>query len=368
MTFKVLPAQPWPDHPGLSPQDESRFAQNPVGSGPYQYQARGKSKDRNCAIFSANPLYAARPAKYREGLPQIREIQFIPLQDPVQDLKDGVVDLVVDLPSAKVTDAEAMRQVVVLPPQPTRRIYFLAVNHRRPAMQNENLRKAIAHAIPREQLLKDFFRGGLGDKVHRALTGPYPPGSWACDPALKYRPELAKAVLNKEPAPPKNLSLTLKCPADDPQVGLAMDALAAAVKKEIEVDVKVERMAPRDLRVAVEETHSYDLAYYCYDFPSDAYWLWPLFDPAGIEPRQGNYLGYVDDTLGRYLGQMKDRRDPRELQKLAYFAHQRIFEKMPLIPLWQLDRHIAYAAGIKPVPFDPLLVFGDVDRWRKEMK
>ena len=41
---------------------------------------------------------------------------------------------------------------------------------------------------------------------------------------------------------------------------------------------------------------------------------------------------------------------------------------MPLIPLWQLDRHIAMGSGVKPVPFDPLLVFGDVDQWRLEKK
>jgi peptide/nickel transport system substrate-binding protein len=369
MTFKVLPAQPWPDQPDhhLTPADEPSFAQKPVGSGPYQYQGPGGNKERPSVVFVANPLYAARPAKYREGLPQIREIQFVLSQDPVADLRNGVVNLVVDLPSTRVKEVQDLRDVAVLPAQRTRRIHFLAVNHRRAALQNDNLRKAIAHAIPRDSLLDGFFRGGLGPQVHRPLTGPYPPGSWACDPALVFAQAKAKPFANQVPGL-NAVSLTLKCPADEPQVGPAMEALVAAVKNEIGIEIKVERLPPRALREAVEETHSYDLAYYYYDFPSDAYWLWPLFDPNGLDPRMGNYLGYTDGQLAGYLGQMNLRRDIRELQKLAQFAHRRMFEKMPLIPLWQLDRHVAMGGGVKYVPFDPLSVFGDVDRWRLEKK
>jgi peptide/nickel transport system substrate-binding protein len=361
MTFKVLPTQ-------TNAANEKALAENPAGSGPYQYKGEGTSKDRKCLIFTANPLYANRPAKYRDGVPQIREIQFIPLSaDPAKDLGDGVVDFIPDLPSGSVQAVQALGGKAVLPPQPTRRIYFLAVNHRRTRLQNENLRKAIAHAIPREELLRKSFRGTQDAKVHRVLTGPYPPGSWACDPTLKYEQAKANGFINAEPSL-KTVGLTLACPDDDPRVVAAMEELARAVKTVIGVDIKVLPQPPRDLRVTVEETFAYDLAYYYYDFPSDAYWLWPLFHPNGLEPRQGNYLGYADDQLGRLLGQMNGRRDIRELQKQAHLVHGRIFDKMPLIPLWQLDRHAAFAVGVKPVAFDPLLVFEDVEQWRLEKK
>ena len=131
------------------------------------------------------------------------------------------------------------------------------------------------------------------------------------------------------------------------------------------VTLTPERRTPHELREDVEDTHSYELAYYWYDFPSDAYWIWPLFDPNGIDPKQGNYLGYTDDQLAGYLGKMNLRRDIRELQKLAHLAHRRIFEKMPLIPLWQLDPLYAYRKGrLKLPPLDPLRVLAQSEMWR----
>jgi hypothetical protein len=40
-----------------------------------------------------------------------------------------------------------------------------------------------------------------------------------------------------------------------------------------------------------------------------------------------------------------------------------LLQEMPLVPLWQLDPLAALSADLEAVPFDPLLVFPDVDRW-----
>src|SRR5207248_721255 len=99
MTFKVLPAEPWPEQI-LTPNDETRFAQSPVGSGPYQLGKPGTAGGRPYASFVASPNYSARSGK--ADLPRIREVQFIQSPDPVVDLRAGNLDLVVDLPSDKV--------------------------------------------------------------------------------------------------------------------------------------------------------------------------------------------------------------------------------------------------------------------------
>jgi hypothetical protein len=41
---------------------------------------------------------------------------------------------------------------------------------------------------------------------------------------------------------------------------------------------------------------------------------------------------------------------------------------MPLIPLWQLDTHLAYHHDLTPVRIDPLLVFSEVEQWKLEKK
>src|SRR5207302_11016393 len=85
---------------------------------------------------------------------------------------------------------------------PSRRIYFLAVNHLRPPELGKpdepNLRRVLAFAINREQILNDCFRAGNRD-YHRALTGPFPPGTWPCAPGSPSLDdlELARAEAHK---------------------------------------------------------------------------------------------------------------------------------------------------------------------------
>ena len=68
-----------------------------------------------------------------------------------------------------------------------RRVYFLAVNHRRQELQSPALRKALAHVIDRQKILNERFRGDM-EKLHQPLNGPYPARSWACDPRERLQP------------------------------------------------------------------------------------------------------------------------------------------------------------------------------------
>src|SRR5439155_16566793 len=65
------------------------------------------------------------------------------------------------------------------------RVYFLAVNHRKTPLHDENVRAALSLAINREKLLDEFFRGSYGRKIHKAINSPYPANCWASDPKLR---------------------------------------------------------------------------------------------------------------------------------------------------------------------------------------
>src|SRR5581483_7976490 len=62
---------------------------------------------------------------------------------------------------------------------PSRRIYFLAVNHAVPELGGANgleVRKLLAHGIQRDAILTECFRAGFAE-YHKPLTGPFPPGT-----------------------------------------------------------------------------------------------------------------------------------------------------------------------------------------------
>jgi ABC-type transport system substrate-binding protein len=371
MNFKILP------------QSVLRKAQQadaaPVGSGPFRYVKTGSILNRKTALFVANPAYSSREGKL--GLPRIREIQFVlfadPADDPAEALQKGQIDLLVDLTAAKAN--ELRHKVEVRGPMTNRRVYFLAVNHRAsPLRGNLFLRRALALAINRQAILERFFGGAREPKVHHALNGPFPAGSWPCDPknvpAELYNPDEAKAQAREAvKAAGGPIRLTLKYPDGDKPTADALAYLCESVNNELRIDdktfieLKTERVDPHKLREDVEQSHQYELAYYHHDHPSEAYWIAPLFD---IDPRAtgingSNYLGYIDGELQAEFARAKDRRDFAEVQQAMRLIHRMLDQKMPLIPLWQLDTFFAYRRGLSldRASVDPLLIFNDVEQW-----
>ena len=266
------------------------------------------------------------------------------------------------LPRAKLDALAKIGKVVG--PLPTRRIYFLAVNLRNPVFaESDNLRRALAYAIPRQEILKTVFSGLKGDKP---LKGPYPTGSWACDEKVPDldKPPSAKQLIGEPEVHAKlnNVAqLRLIYPNDDKAAEEAMKTIALHLDK---TGVKIELVAvdPHDLRERVEDTHAYDLAYYHYDFPSEAYWLWPLFHP------KGTYLGSQvaeDAVLSSLFLKAMARRDPAEVQNLTHLIHNHINAKMYIIPLWQLGAYYAIREGIETESIDPLRTLADVHKWQK---
>ena len=390
MNFKVLP-------PGVDP-DSPDFAANPRGSGPYVYAPDVRTDEgRPCVAFKANPNYEARPG--RAGLPRIDEIHFIaynfkddkgPKSDHKQELTaalqdgPGRLDVLLDLSAreaaALAKNAADLRVRLTGRAAPNRRIYFLAVNNERSQLNNAAFRCALAYAINRDTLLDDDFRASPGQDLHTPLNGPYPVGSWAANPKLVTTHgdkttldpcdvELAKAKMRESGV--QDATIPLLYPNDDPVVAKAMNDLAAQVKAAIGVTLELKPVSPNDLRDLVERDHNYSLAYYHYDFPDDVYWLGPLLDG---DPKD-NLLGYNGEKgqLSSMIQDLGRRRDFPEVRDWAYQIHDKFLkEEMPFIPLWQLDPLAAIHADVdtqsSDPPFDPVLVFSDVERWALRRK
>jgi len=386
LAFQVLP----PSFRGraLFRTDDDAFAKSPVGSGPYRYAGRQEHDGRTCAVFTANPYY------HRLGLPRVREVRFFVSRDPVADLRHPTrpMHLFLDLPTDRI---DALRAVSIpeIHTLKSRRVTFLAVNHRVPALADQNLRRALAHAINRERILNDRFRGIAVDihgwtitprllhpEFHQALNGPFPARSWANDPAVPAEPrdteayrarlDLAKAYARQSGI--RRAELTLKFPHDDPRVARACHDLADQVAQlsadaGFSLRLKLLPLSPRELKADVDR-HDYELAYFHLDYADESYWLWPLFDtrPEALRPGGSNFLGYKnDDVLGKLFRDTMGQRDFARLREGMQALHARLYERMPLIPLWQLDMHVAVHPDLtlSAARLDPLRVFAGMEEW-----
>jgi peptide/nickel transport system substrate-binding protein len=361
MTFKVLPRD-------VTPNNIARFNAKPIGSGPYKLGEPIVGEDgRKAIVFVANPSYSSRAGKSQ--LPRIREIHFLQTDDPVKEFDKGddkrTIDLYLGVNAEQAKSLRSVSSLTVSEPMVNRRIYFLAVNHQRPALKNDSLRQALTYAVNREKILDDCFRGDLGKKVHRALNGPYPAGSWACDPNLGSLDRLDKAKHFADQAGAegyKDLKLGLLYPKNDAPAAKAM-AMVRDAMKEIGVEIDLQPLDLASLREAVEKTQNFDLAYYRYDYSSEVYWLKPLFEPGG----KYNYMNIPADSLLDHLfGEALSHRQFSEVQTSTRSIHGLFQTQMPFIPLWQLDAQAAYHKSLKPGPMDPLLLFPGIEEWRME--
>jgi ABC-type transport system substrate-binding protein len=364
MTFKVLPATGTLDRP-----DSPEFARKPVGSGPFQLQERqGNDPPYGKYVqFTANP-YFRRAGK--SDRPAIHEIRFFQPDNPELDMKSGVLHLLLDPTPENLRRFHSL-DYVDIKTLPNRRIYFLAVNHRTPVLASKELRKALAHAIDRAAIVRERFREGLPAELpaHWPLNGPYPPGSWACNPKVPadlLQPELAGGLARQAKAFRAGMNLSLKYPEGDPRVAKACEDIHDMVAKVTGIQLTLKPTAPRQLHRDVELLHDYELAYYHYDYPSEALWLWPLFDshPRALASGGGNFLGYQNDSeLERQFRQAMGHRDPARVKEFTHNIHELLYEKMPLIPLWQLDTVLVIHKDLKALRIDPLLIFTHAEEW-----
>jgi ABC-type transport system substrate-binding protein len=384
-TFKILP-QVYRKKP-LSRADDLDFAKDPSGTGPYQYLGRKEENGRSFSVFAANPHYVRAGD---EAKPAIREIRFFAWSDATKNALP-IPYLLLDLPTEKLGELKAAGVTSVqtqLPP----RVFFLAANHRSRAMANVNLRRALTHAIDRDRLLTEFFRGGKTvppllevtgaapalaasarsakgrADLHRPLNGPFPTQSWAFAPSDRvpadpFNVDLARTFARQAAKELGKAELSLLCPNDDARTVAACQALADQVDKlaagvQAAIRIKVVPLAAREFRQAFLD-RNYDLAYLHWDFPDATYRLQPLFDFVGYEP---------DAKLNALLGAASSHRHFLRVQEIAHEIHAHFYEQMPLIPLWQLHMHVAVHPALKTVNAEAPFFFRHVAHWKIEKK
>jgi ABC-type transport system substrate-binding protein len=368
--FYILPRK-YRGH-SLTRADDSAFAKAPVGSGPYVYRGRKQEGTRMVAVFGANPFYAS-PGTKRVS---VREIRMIAWQDVRALAQQPVPHLILDVPERSL-DALKQKGYGEVHARANRRVYFLAVNHRVPALANPDLRRALAHAIARDKILQDCFRGtGEAAKLDVPLSGPFPARCWASCPPPRvpndpYQPELARSFAKKVGRTSSQLQLSLKYPAEAPGVQAACAAIAEQVtnlfaEASVNITLRLVPLGPQEMRAALR-ARDYELAYHHWDFADDNYWLWPLFDPHPEALRAGgsNFLGYDNDAkLQTLLRSAMSHRQFAAVRDIQHGIHAHLYERMPLIPLWQLSRTCAVHSSLSAPALDPQRTFATILDWR----
>ncbi|MFQ5611213.1 MAG: ABC transporter substrate-binding protein [Anaerolineae bacterium] len=157
------------------------FGRAPVGSGPFVFanwsETEGIQLARNESAWQAAP--------FLEGW------TYRPFSDTLemkQALAAGLIDAAL-LPPGQGADEDGFSTYAV----PQAEMFFIAFNLEHPLLGEDKVRRALGHALDREQILAEAL-GGEGV----LLAGSLGPGHWAGDSSLAwpdYDPDLAGALL-----------------------------------------------------------------------------------------------------------------------------------------------------------------------------
>lgn len=184
----------------LGGKTEEEFGQAPIGTGPYQLENWVKGEK---IVLTRNndwqtPTYDVIKS---EDPPVPRKIiwQVIPSITPrIQGLLNGDVDVLVGVPPRRRQQVKSS-QKTNFHSATGGTINYIAPHNGLAPTDDANIRKAIAHAIDRERIVKDIYKGG-GKINHSPMPAGYPP--WA-GPMVKeqigymYDPAESKKFLKK---------------------------------------------------------------------------------------------------------------------------------------------------------------------------
>jgi peptide/nickel transport system substrate-binding protein len=290
-------------------------ATKPVGSGAFKYVEWVRNQHVQVAKYDGY---------YKEGLPYLDGVQFLPTPDENQKivlLQTGGVDLTDTLPLARAQEIQqgGEFQVFSIPKGVTPATYFVLCKTTDPLLGDARVRRAMNFAIDRQALDDAVFNFG-------AIKSNFiPPENWAFNPnALSFNErdlDQAKSLL-KEAGQDGGFKLQLKhitSRAEYTQLAQIFQANMADIGIEVEI-------VPKEIGVWVQEVlvqHDFQLGMTGELPGDDPDLIMTVYD---INNEDGAAMGWKDDEFLNLLKQGRATVD-QEARKPVYFRMQEIVQE-----------------------------------------
>ncbi|CAN7714851.1 ABC transporter substrate-binding protein [Aminobacter sp. LjRoot7] len=328
----------------LTKLGSSGIADHAPGTGPFRFDSRFSTP------FGSG-VRLRRNEDYWGGRAKLKAIEFKPypnLEDRYRALVDGEADLAYGLEGSDL-DELVRRGFVVLEGQAPYVWYFI-FNMRDPVLSDIRVRHAIAHAVDRDRLSHDIFRG------HTAVaSGMLPPASPAFDEEYsfpyQYDPNRARQLLTEAGVPTEWRLRIVTANAGSGQL----------------VPVRIcehlaENLEAVGLRAEIVRTE--DWVSYCNEWRSGLpegagmsqmswgmscdMWLQQVLHSMNSSPRGFNAGYYSNSDVDRLLDEARQTTNDKQRCRLYRDAHSLIMNELPVLPMLTLRRgSVCYHPRVK---------------------
>jgi len=297
---------------------QSEYMQKPIGTGPWMIARREPGDYDELVAFD----------DYFLGRPKIDKVM-IWSRNPVIQAENGTLDFFWGkdpTQNAQLLKVKGMTAYPVKNPVYQRELF---VNLDDPLMQDLRVRQAIAYAIDREAICKDFF-GGMADPWMTVL----PPTYWANWnlPQIPYDPAKSKELL-AEAGWDSSQEVVLDYYYADPQT---VDFMALLQSYLADVGMKVTpRLLERDVTAILhDKTEPFQLAFGARN-SLDTSVLDQFHTGAG-----NSITEYSNPEVDKLLAEMNASLDTAERKQLSDRIQEIIMQDMAIVPLYASKEYI----------------------------
>lgn len=340
--------------PAAVKKDPVKFAQNPVGTGPFKFESWKKN---DSVVLVKNENF------WKKGLPQLDRVIFKSIPDNAarySALQSGGIDMMDGL---NPNDVGLIKQdsQFKLYEQPGMNVGYLAFNTGKKPFDNSKVRQAINHAVNKEAIIKNFYAGQAIPAVN-----PIPPMMWSYnDQVQDYPYDLNKAKqLLKEAGYPDGFEIEFYAMTEPRPYMPNGKKIAEFIQADLaKIGIRA-KIVTYDWQTYLDLTgkgeHQMALMGWNGDNGDPDNFLYVLLDKDNTRmPDAGNIAFYKSDKVHDLLIQAQSITEQKERTKLYQEAQELIKNDAPWVPIAHAT--VTYAAqkditGFVPHPTTQLIM------------
>jgi peptide/nickel transport system substrate-binding protein len=324
------------------------YRDNPVGTGPFRFDRW--QKGQFVELVRNDNYWGTRPA--------IERLRFLAVPEGTTRMalvETGQAHVAVRVPPHDVPRLRARPELNVVTTPSVRTIY-LFFNHSKKPFDDVRVRRAINHAINKEEIV-NFVLGGFG----RVSDAPISPGvfGYTAIGVHAFNPSLARQLLAQAGFNAQNpLRFTLSFPTgrylQDVRIAETIQSQLRAVGVQVELQT-MEWGAYLAFTNLPRERSQFQVAMLGWGtVTGDAdYGLFPLFHTTQHAPRGSNRSFYSNPRLDRILDQARVATNPQAREQLYRSAMQIIFNDAPWVFLHSEQQVTAIRREVQGVIVHP---------------
>jgi peptide/nickel transport system substrate-binding protein len=320
--FGVIPEGSGPD-----------FGRHPIGSG--EFAVVHYIQDSEVMLRRNDDYYGEKPHIQHVRIKIIPEAIVMALE-----LRKGTVDIALNVLPPDIVEALRRDDNLEVRESTGTRYQYMAFNLKDPVFRDVRVRKAIAHAIDREKILKYLWRNQA-----EPAASVIPPNNWAYAPDVAtypYDPERARSLLRE--AGQGHLSFTFSTSTEETQRMLASVLQQQLREVGIEMRIRSNEFATFYNDIISGNFQAYSLRWIGGNTDPDIFDL--IFNSTRTPPNGANRGFYSNPEVDRLVGIARREMD-MEIRKQAYRRVQQIVaEELPYVNLWFLDNVCVYSKRI----------------------